>query len=57
MIVLKMNWTVVYFVFSVLSLSTPGSVIIASGQIQMAGVEIGDYGQCPSAEEGERAPL
>ena len=50
-----MSWTVVYLVISVLSLSAPGSVIIASGQIQMAGVERGDDGQCPSVEEGERA--
>ena len=50
-----MSWTVGYLVFSVLSLSVPGSVIIASGQIQMAAVERGGDGQCPSVEEGERA--
>ena len=50
-----MNWTIVYLVFTVLSLSAPGSVIIVSGQIQVVGVQRGDDGQCPSVEEGERA--
>ena len=54
-----MSWTIVaYLVLSVLSLSAPGSVIIARGQIQMSGFKVlkmGDYGQCPSAEEKETA--
>ena len=54
-----MNWTVVYLIISVFSLSAPGSVIrIASGQIVIAGAKVldgSDDGQCPSVEEGERA--
>ena len=56
---LRMNWTVVYLVFSVFCLSAPGSVILrASGQIIIAGAKVldgGDDGQCPAVEEGERA--
>ena len=43
---------------SVLCLSAPGSVSIASGQVQMTDVKVlqgGDDEQCPSAEERERA--
>ena len=53
-----MSWTISYLIFSVLSLSTPGSVITVSGKIQMAGFKVlkrGDYGKCLSVEEGERA--
>ena len=47
-----------YLVLSVLGLSDPRSVIIASGQGQMTDVEVlerGDDQQCPSMEERERA--
>ena len=43
---------------SVLCLSAPGSVSIASGQVQMTDVKVlerGDDWQCPSMEERERA--
>ena len=55
-----MSWTVVvHLVFSVcLWLSAPGSAIIASGQGQMADVEVlerGDDWQCPSMDEREKA--
>ena len=43
---------------SVLLLSASGSVIIASGQVQVTDIRVlqgGDNGQCPSVEERERA--
>ena len=53
-----MSWTVVHLVLSVLWLSTPGSVIIASGQGQKTDLQVlergGDW-QCPSMEERESA--
>ena len=53
-----MSWTVVHLVLSVLWLSAPGSVSIASGQVQMADTKVlerGDDWQCPPMEERERA--
>ena len=52
-----MTWTVIYLMLSVLCLS-PGSIIRASGQVQMTDVKVlerGDDWQCPSMEERERA--
>ena len=46
-----------YFVFSLLCLSS-GSVIIASGQMQMIDIKVlerGEHGQCSSMEERGRA--
>ena len=46
-----------HLVLLVFSLYAPGSVIIARGQIQMAGFKVlktGDYGQCPSVEKREQ---
>ena len=52
-----MSWIVPYLVLSVLCVS-PGSVITASGQVQMIDMQVlegdGDW-QCPSMEERERA--
>ena len=52
-----MSWIVPYLVLSVLCVS-PGSVIIASGQVQMVDMQVlesdGDW-QCPLMEERERA--
>ena len=53
-----MSWTVIiYVVLPVLCLS-PGSVFLASGQVQMTDIKVlerGDDWQCPSMEERERA--
>ena len=52
----RMICTIIYLVLSVLCLS-PGSVIIANGQVQMTDVKVlerGDDWQCPSMEERER---
>ena len=54
-----MSWTAVYLSFSVLLLSAPGSVIIASGQARqltrVKALERGGDWQCPSWEEREGA--
>ena len=51
--------TVIYLVFAALCIwQAPGSVILASGQVQMVDVKVlerGDDWQCPSTEERERA--
>ena len=55
----RMTCTIIYLVLSVLySWLSPGSVTIASGQVQMTNVKVlerGDDWQCPSMEERERA--
>ena len=49
----------IYLVFAAICIwQAPGSVILASGQVQMADVKVlkrGDDWQCPSMEERERA--
>ena len=54
----KVNSNMILILLSVLYLSAPGSVSIASGQVQVTDVKVlerGDDGKCSSMEERERA--